>query len=202
MNQLRILITILFTFFTLSILAQTGKFTFGKSDSTIFRGFGIGFEYYSGHKELSKIFKFKRNPIDEYKIGKGIYITYFNLNQKKKFHYYVDGGFVFWNEQKLNLDSSLKQRSEILQFTGCYKIGGFGIIARFGGLLNHNSISFNNILGVANRKNNEVDLTTGIGLSIPIPLPKTKGLNFTILISRVNKNYTWSGTVFLPLIFY
>ncbi|MBX2959842.1 MAG: hypothetical protein KF732_07775 [Flavobacteriales bacterium] len=200
MNQFKILITIGFAFFTLSTLAQTGKFTFGKSDSTIFRGFGVGFEYYSGHKELSKIFKFKRNPIDEYKIGKGFYVTYFNLNQKKKFHYYIDGGFVFWNMQRIDSVSTLNQRSEILQFTGRYRMGSFGLLGRLGGLMNHNTIVQDESL--SEKKNNNIDLTIGLGLSIPIPLPKTKGLNLTILISRVNQHYTWSGTVFLPLIFH
>jgi len=180
-----------------SFSQKTSTFTFGKTDSTKFRGFGIGFEYYSGHKEVSKIFKFKRNPIDEYKIGKGLYVTYFNLNQKKKIHYYIDGGFIFWNKQKFSTDSTFRQRSEILQLTGKYRFGNFAILGRFGGLLNHNFI--NDRTNTVNENN--IDLTMGIGLSIPIPI-KTKGLRFTVLVSRINKNYSLSGTIFLPLIFH
>jgi len=190
----KILITIGLILCSLTAISQkTGKLTFGKDSTDMFRGFGVGLEYFSGHKELSKIFTFKRNPKEEYKIGKAVYITYFNLNQSKKAHYYADAGVVFWNEQKLDVDSTLKQRSEILQFTGSYTVGGFGIIARIGGLLNHNT--FNGVGSTT--KNNNFDVTTGLGLSIPIPFPKTKGLNFTILISRVNKHYTWSGTIFI-----
>ncbi len=199
LNSLIKTLTLLwFISFTINSFSQKNStFTFGKTDSTKFRGFGVGFEYYSGHKEISKIFKFKRDPIDEYKIGKGLYATYFNLNQKNKIHYYIDAGFIFWNKQKLNIDSTFSQRSEILQFTGKYRLGSFGVLGRVGGVLNHNSINSNN--NIIN--DNNIDLTIGLGLAIPIPI-KTKGLHFTILISRVNNHYSWSGTIFIPLFFH
>ena len=34
---------------------KTRTFTFGKDSTDMFRGFGLGFEYYSGHKKMSKI---------------------------------------------------------------------------------------------------------------------------------------------------
>ncbi len=184
----------------LTSVAQSSSWTFSKTDSTTFRGLGVGFEYYSGHEKFSKIFKFKRNPIDEYKIGKGIYITYFNLNENKNFHYYIDGGFIFWNKKKVDLVSTLDQHSEILQFTARYTIGSFGILGRIGGLFNHNTTTQENSLTVI--KNNSTDLTIGAGLSIPIPFPRTNGLNFTILINKIDNYYYWSGTIFLPLLFH
>tara|TARA_B100000809_G_scaffold265497_1_gene324516 strand:+ start:4049 stop:4657 length:609 start_codon:yes stop_codon:yes gene_type:complete len=195
----KIIIIVGLVLFSLTAMSQkTGKFTFGNKDSDKFRGFGIGYGFYSGHKELSKIFTFKRKPLDEYKIGAGLYITYFNLNENKKLHYYVDGGFVFWNEQKLDIETTPEQRSELIQFTGSYRIGKIRIVGRFGGLLNHNVINSDNIA----TKKNDFNLTTGIGLSIPILFKKTKGVSVTVLINRVNKHYTWSGTVFIPLVFH
>jgi hypothetical protein len=200
----KIIITVGLVLFSLTAISQkTGEFTFGKKDSSdLFRGFGIGFEYLSGHKEMSKIFKFKRDPIDEYKIGKGFYITYFNLSQDKKFHYYIDGGIVFWNNQKIGVNIKKEQRSEILQLTGSYRIGWFRLLGRMGGLLNHNTIKTVFNTEELNNKSNDIGLITGLGLSIPIPFKSTKGLTFTLLISRVNKHYAWSGTIFIPLIFH
>jgi hypothetical protein len=66
MQQLKIKITITVGLILcgLTTMSQkTSRFTFGKKDSAaIFRGFGVGFEYYSGHEKMSKLVKFKRDP--------------------------------------------------------------------------------------------------------------------------------------------
>lgn len=199
-NIRRVIFSVGLTILCLSSVAQSSRWTFGRTGTTNFRGLAIGFEYYSGHEKFSTIFKFKRSPIDEYKIGKGIYITYFNLHQNKNFHYYIDVGFVFWNKRRINSTSTLDQRSEILQFTAKYKIGNFGILGRFGGLFNHNTVAQEN--GLREIKDNNIDLTIGAGISFPIPLPNLRGINSTILISNIDGFYYWSGTIFIPLLFY
>jgi hypothetical protein len=188
---------ILIIILTTSFFGQSNTWTFNKTDSTTFKGLGLGFEYYSGHENISKNIKFKRTPIEEYNIGKGIYLTYFNFNQNKKFNYYIDGGFIFWNEKKINLNSNIDQRSEVIQITTKYKLGRFGILGRIGGLYNHKTISYENTL--TKDRENTLSLSIGAGLSIPIFI---KGLRLSTFVSKIDKYYYLSGTIVLPILFH
>ena len=178
----------------------SGTFKVAKADLLKLRGFGVGFEYYSGHKNVSKLFRFKRKPKEEYKTGKGFYASYFNWDRNKKFHYYIDGGIVLWGNQQLNEEKTLMQRSALLQFTGSYPMGSFAIIARAGGLLNYNTINTQTSSELIQTKNKGISVVGGIGLSYSLSISRRSYLPIRVFISRVNDVYTLSGTAIIPLI--
>lgn len=181
---------------SISISAQNNKWTFGNSNTQNFKGFGLGYEYYTGHEELSKNFKFKRSPIEEYNIGHGMYITFFNFNPNKKINYYIDGGFIFWNDKNMVSNTKIDQRSEVIHITTKYTLGRFGILARLGGIYNHQTITYENNLRIEQKNN--LDLSFGFGLSIPIFI---EGLRFSTFITKIDNYYHLSGTIILPILF-
>jgi len=187
-----ILLSILFvSFFQLSF----------SQDTNTFKGIGLGFEYYNGHQDFKKNFSFKgRQPKQEYKIGRGVYFTYFNLDSNKKINYYIDAGFIFWQNQEIDKNITLKQHSELIRITGSYGIGKISLIGRVGGLLNHNKIDDNNL--ISRQTNTSLVLGSGISYSLyNNSLPLLNGLHTSFLINRIDKNWIFSSTILIPLIF-
>ena len=190
-----ILLTIICFLFSSYIWSQKSAHPYNVTDSTKYRGFGVGLEFYSGHEKFSELFKFiRRDENYVYTHGYSVYASYFNLNQNKKFKYYLDAGVIFWFRSTLIDDYKIQSRSESIQLTGVYSIGKLGIIGRIGTLLNHSLIN----------KESKAKITPsyGFGLSFPVPIKKANGYNALIQISKINRLYTLSGTIILPLVFY
>lgn len=193
-----IVLLVLGGFLSLSGGAQNGYFSIGNKDGTKFKGFGIGTEYYTGHSEMGKLVKWKKPATEGFVRGIGIYVSYFRANPSNKIQYYIDAGVVFWHSGNLIEEGDFYQRSELLQFSGRYAIGKFGIVGRIGGLMNHDISATGN----AFHPIKPFTLTTGLGVSIPIPIKKVKGLGALFMVSRVNNLYTWSGTIIIPIVFH
>ena len=58
-----ILLTIICFLFSSYIWSQKSAHPYNVTDSTKYRGFGVGLEFYSGHEKFSELFKLIRREI-------------------------------------------------------------------------------------------------------------------------------------------
>ncbi|OFY85421.1 MAG: hypothetical protein A3K10_03745 [Bacteroidetes bacterium RIFCSPLOWO2_12_FULL_31_6] len=184
---------------------DSGTFKIAKKDTTIKiklnKGFGLGCDYYSGHHKMGKLFRLVHKPEEDYKKGFGFYVSFFNFNWDKKFHYIIDGGILFWRNYILENGMKLDQRSEVLTFKGSYRLGRISIIGKFGGMINHNKY-----LQWLNEdpipiNTNEFGITYGIGLSYSFGFQYSKYIPVVLEMTRMNEHFFINTTIYIPIVY-
>lgn len=161
------------------------------------KGFALGYEYFSGHSELSRLFKIKRNPKHEYKIGHGVYVDYFNKYCfRERMGYRITAGGVFWNEQNTGTEI-VKGSSGFINFTGSYSLGGeVDLQGKFGGFLNRNAET--RLIGT---EMNQINTTT-FSISYGVGVLYSHGmLSLGFNASKIGEYNMFSITVSVPIIF-
>ena len=177
-----------------------GSFKVKKETPLKFKGFGLAYNYFSGHKKLSKTFSFKRSAAEQYRNAHAVFITYFDWQKEHTFHYNVDAGVMFWNKYPIENQTTINHRSEILQLKVSYALGRFGVFAKIGGIVNHYQFASESTVISPDEKEATFGVLFGLGAGYNLKI-RSSYLPLSIEMVRINDHYSLMATVYLPLIF-